>query len=167
MLIIVGEEQFFNQTNYYLLAEGYTEPENGEGLTELVSLTRQMEAAYGVKRWFGRLDINIEETLGVLNKQAWRDGLRTIVVSDIPRVGDYIDEQIALIHTVTKKSNKRLFFFGESMVVGELQQVPKSDVRAEEYPRTTALGNVIASMLKYTRDNYTTEDLLPPEEPVY
>lgn len=165
--IVVGEEDFFTQTNYYILAEGYTQPEAGEGLTELISLMQRIEAAYNVKRWFGRLDANVNEVLEICNKMSWKQGLRTITVSDVPRVKEWIDEQIALIHTVTKKENKRLFFFGESMVVGELQQVPKMDVRADEYPRTTALGNVIASMLKYTQDNYSPEDLMPPVEEIY
>ena len=164
-ITLIGEEDYFGDKNFYLIAEGSLEA--GEGLTDIINLAVRMTAEYGVKRWFGRLDENISETLTICNKLYYNSGVRTLTVTEVPRIGEYIDENVSLIHMLTRNETKRLYFFGEAMCVGEIKSLPIKDARAKDFPRATALSNVLAGLLKYQAEKVAPEDLVPPPESWY
>lgn len=161
--VVLGEEQFFNQTHYYILAEG--QAEEHEGLADIITMCKRLEAEYKVKRWMGFKDDNIERFLVIMNKASYNSGISNFLVMNAPRRGDYIDEGIALVHSLVTPQDKRLHFYNESMIPSELKALPSIDIKASQWPRATALANVIGGMLLYCHENISSEDLVPePEE---
>lgn len=159
--VLLGEEQFFQETHYFVLAEGYTD--ENETLVDLIDVCRRFNAEYPVLRWFGRLDVNVKEIIATCNKQMYNSGVRNIVVMDTPRIGDYIDDQVTLIHMLVRPQEKRLHFFNESMVTGDLYSLPSVDIRADHYPRVTGLANVVAGMLRYSGEQAVVDTSPEPE----
>lgn len=163
---VLGEESFLGQTHYFVLAEAETE--QGESIADIFKAITVLTASYGIKRWFGRIDENIRQTLAVYNKMLYNRGLRNVVISDVPRVGEYIDENLALVHLLTKSEDKRLHFFNESMIAAEIKSIMQhKDIRTEDFPKSTALSNAIGGMLKYSNENVNPEDLEPEVEGLY
>jgi hypothetical protein len=163
--VLIGEEQFFNETHYFVLAEGETERD--ESLVDVIDLCRKFDAEFRNQRWFGRLDANVKEVLAICNRQSYNTGVRNLLVTDVPRIGEWIDEQVAIVHLLVRPQEKRLHFFSESMIPSELQSLPTKDIRAEDYPRATALANVVAGILRCSAENVTAGDLAPDPEPMY
>lgn len=162
--VLIGEEHFFGETHYFVLAEGETE--SNESLVNLVDICRRFNAEYPVLRWFGWLDVNVKEILAIANKQMYSSGVRNIIVMDTPRIGEYIDDQVSLIHMLVRPEGKRLHFFNESMITSELFSLPTRDIRADQFHRVTALSNAIAGMLRYSGE-IEQSALLPDPEPSY
>jgi len=163
--VLLGEEHFFNETHYFILAEGETDRD--ESLVDVIDLCRKFDAEFKNQRWFGRLDVNVKETLAVCNKQSYSSGVRNLMVTDVPRIGEWIDEQLSLVHLLVRPQEKRLHFFSESMIPSELQSLPTKDIRAEDYPRTCALANVVTGILKCSAENVSAGDIAPDPEPMY
>ena len=83
---------------------------------------------------------------------------------DVPRIGEWIDEQVGSIHMLVRTAAKRLHFFGESMVTAELKSLPSKEMRADAFPRATALSNVIYGLLRYSGEA-AGESLTPDPDP--
>lgn len=162
--VLLGEERFFNETHYFVLAEIETEPK--ESLADLIDRCRRLQAEYPVLRWFGWLDVNIKEILATCNKQLYTSGIRNLSVMDTPRIGEYLDAQVAMVHMLVRPEAKRLHLFGESMITSELFGLPQVDIRADKYCKVAALSNAVAGMLKYSGEE-STADLNPEPEPAY
>jgi hypothetical protein len=160
--IVLGEEIFFNETHYFILAEGETEQH--ESLMDLLDICRRFDGEYKNQRWFGRLDENVNQSLAVCNKQLYNLGVRNVTVMDVPRIGEFIDLQVSSIHMLVRPSQKRLHFFNESLVKSELLSLPNDDIKADQYPRATALSNVIWSMLRYSGDTRNIDVSFEKEE---
>lgn len=163
--VLLGEEQFFQESHFFVLAEGETGPD--DSLADLVDICRRLDATFGNQRWFGRLDKNVEEVLAVCNKQAYITGVRNVCITDTPRIGEWIDEHMAIVHMLVRPTEKRLHFFDESMIAAELKSLPTRHIRADEWPRATAIACVVAGMLRYSGEQINAEDLAPDPEPMY
>ena len=163
---VLGEESFLGQTHFFVLAEGETEV--GESIMDLLSAVSSLSASYSVKRWFGRTENNIKQTLAVFNKMQYNRGVRNVVISDVPRTGEYIDENLSLVHMLTKAEDKRLHFFDESMIAAEIKSIMQhKDIKAEDYPRSTALSNAVGGLIRHANERVNPEDLVPEPEGVY
>lgn len=163
--VVLGEEQFFNETHYYVLVEAQTE--KSESLVHIFEAATFLEATYKVSRWVGRVDANIQQVLAVYNKKLYNSGIRNLVIMDVPRIGEEIDESISLVHSLVKKEEKRLHFFSESMIPSEIQGLPSRDIKQELYPRATALANVVGGLLLYSHDAVDQSALEPEVEAPY
>ena len=163
--VVLGEERFFGETHYFVLAE--TETERNESMADLIDSCRKLQAEYSVLRWFGRVDVNVKEILAICNRQLYSTGYRGVVVSDVPRIGEYIDQQMSTVHMLVRPSQKRLHFFNESMIQSELFSLPTRDIKADEHHRATALANVVASMLRYSGDDHQASQAEPLPENWY
>jgi len=164
-VVVLGEEQFFDQTHYYILCEGQTEQH--ESLMDTVDLCRRLEAEYRVERWVGKKDSNIEQILVICSKLQYNSGMKNFIVMDAPRRGEMIDESVSSISRLVKPTDKRLHFYSESMIPAELKSMPLTDMRITEFPRVTALANVLYGMLTYGHDILTSSDLTPEPEGVF
>jgi hypothetical protein len=162
--LVLGEEQFFQETHYFILAEGETGQD--ESLADVLDICRRFDAEYKNQRWFGWLDTNVQQALAVCNKQLYNTGVRNVVVMDVPRVGEWIDTQISAVHMLVRPSQKRLHLYEESLVKSELLTLPSSDIRADKYPRATALSNVVNGMLQYSGES-EQQGFDPDPEPMY
>lgn len=160
-LIVIGEEQLFQETHYYILAEAQL-----NDLSEMPGAIRQLTAEYKVEQWLGMLDDNLREFFAISNQMASRSGFRTVYITDVPRIREYIDTQVDLVIGLIKPL-KRLHFFGQSMLPAEMNSVPTKKIKAEEYPKIEALANVITGMLKYAHENIPDSFLVPEVEPDY
>lgn len=158
---VVGEERYYTETRYYLLAEAQT-----AALNELADDVRQLEAEFGVEVWVGHLDKNVEQFLRINNTQAYNNRLRSWVVRDVPRVREYIDVQLDLVYSLLKP-HKLLHFYAQSSIPAELQSVPDRKVKAEDHPKVEALANCISGMLQYGFEDLSEDEALPEEEPWY
>ena len=150
-IIIVGEENFFNSMHYYIIVE--VETELGDSLMDLFQYAVLLSSLYKSERWFGRLDVNINETLAVSNRTMYNSGMRGLFVTDIPRINEYINEGVGLIQSLVKPQEKRLHFFEESMIPSELFALQEGDKDSRLYPRTTALCCVLWGLLRFGYDN--------------
>ena len=121
-------------------------------------------ALYKTKRWLGRLDVNIKEILAVCNKDMYNSGIRGLHVQDVPRINEYIDEAVSLIHNLVKPEKKRLHFFSDSMIPSELTSIPSTNITSKSYPKTTALCCVLWGMLRYGHENIDSAMLIPKPE---
>ncbi len=86
------------------------------------------------------------------------------MISPVPSTGEMIDEAISIVHKLTNGEDKRLHFYSESMIVSELKTMPHKDLRTDEYPRATALANVVWGMLRYSHEVVNPYDLAPEVE---
>ena len=86
---------------------------------------------------------------------------------DTPRIGEYIDNQVSLVHMLVRPVAKRLHFFNESMITAELFSLPKVDIRADQYHKVAALSNAVAGMLRYSGERDESFDPNPEPEPAY
>lgn len=163
--VLLGEEQFVTETHLFVLAEGETGPD--DSLADLIDICRRLDATFGNQRWFGRLDKNVEGVLAVCNKQLYNTGVKNVTVTDVPRIGEWIDEHMALVHMLVRPTEKRLHFYDESMIAAELKSLPTRHIRADEWPRATAIANVVAGFLRYSGERVNAEDLTPDPEPMY
>jgi len=160
--VLLGEERFYQETHYFVLAEAETE--RSESLIDLIDIARRFQAEYPVLRWFGWLDLNVKEILATYNKQSYSSGVRNLIVMDTPRIGEYIDNQVSLVHMLVRPAEKRLHFFNESMITGELFSLPQVDIRADKYHKVTALSNAVAGMLRYSGEQNGPIDPNPEPE---
>lgn len=162
--VLLGEERFFGETHYFVLAEA--EMDRNESVVDLIDTCKRLQAEYPVLRWFGRLDVNIKEILAIGNKQLYATGYRNLVVMDTPRIGEWIDEQVSLVHMLVRPTEKRLHFFNESMINGPLFSLPAVEIKADQYPQVAALAAVVTGMLRYSGEEGTV-DPNPEPESVY
>lgn len=163
--VLLGEEQFYRETHLFVLAEAETGPD--DSLADLIDICRRLDATYGNQRWFGRLDKNVEEVLAVCNKQLYNTGVRNVCIMDTPRIGEWIDEHMAMVHMLVRPTEKRLHFFDESMIAAELKSLPTRHIRADEWPRATAIACVVAGMLRLSGEQVSPEDISIEPEPMY
>ena len=160
--LVVGEEDFYGETHFYILCEAETGED--DSIIDIIDACRKMDATYRTQRWFGLLDKNVSEIIVIQNKLLYAHGLRAFTCMDVPRIGEWIDEQVGSIHMLVRPAAKRLHFFGESMVTAELKSLPSKEMRADAFPRATALSNVIYGLLRYSGEA-AGESLTPDPDP--
>jgi hypothetical protein len=146
--VVLGEEQFYTQTHYFILSEAETSQQ--ESIADLIDGCRKLEAMFKVMRWYGRLDTNVKEIIAICNKTGYNSGIKNFICSDVPSIGEDIDEMIGTIHRLTRKADKRLHFFGESAIPAEILSLPSRKIDHEVWPRVTALTNAVHGMMKYS-----------------
>jgi hypothetical protein len=162
--IIVAEEQFFTETHYYTVAEA--QMSEGETVQDVLDIARRFESLFKVNKWWGRIDKNVKQILEIYNRQMYNSHTRCIYIEDVPRNGEYIDESHSIVHRLLRPEMKRLHFFDGSMAPAELLGIPHRKIRADEFPRATALADVIGGLLRYGYDNVCESDLVPEPESV-
>jgi hypothetical protein len=165
-LVVVGEEQFFRDTHYFILCEAATD--YTETLHDLFDIARRIQVEYKITRWLGRLDVNVKEILSKNNKQVYNTGVGNISVLDVPRIGEEINHALSNVHMLTRSHDKRLHFFNESTSVAALKSLAKSSkIKAEDNPRATALANVIGGFLEYRADVVDQSMLIPEPDGLF
>lgn len=164
-VVVVGEEMFGGQSHYYIMVEA--ECEKGESLADAFSMARRFTAEYRVERWWGRMDTNVDEVLAITNRGFYNKGLNNLVINDTPRLGEWIDEGLSLVQQLAKPRDKRLHFFGKSMIPAELKSCLFNKNRADDYPRATALTAVIGAIMKHGYERVTEAELMPEPEGVF
>jgi hypothetical protein len=157
--VVVGEENFYGTSHYYIIAEAETR--KNEGIIEVIETARKFQAVFKVSRWLSRLDKNIQEIIDITTREMYSSGSGSLYIEDIPRVNETLDEQRSLLSSVSKKGRKRLHFFNESSIPGELKSFPVRDALAKDYPRTSALLSVLWGLMSYRPE--TTNCVLEPE----
>ena len=158
---LLGEEMFLNQSHYFIIAEA--EAEQGDSIIDLLDVVRRLDGLFSVQRWFGKLDENTNILLANYNRREYNNGVKSIKVWEVPGNGEWIDEAVSIVHMLTRPLDKRLHFFNESMIVSEMKSNPQTGkIRADEYPRLTALSNVVGGMMRYSAEK-VSPSLLEPE----
>jgi len=162
---VIGEEQFFSETHYYVLAE--CELEQFENHLTLMMVCSRFAAEYKISRWIARLDKSLDNLLEIYNKKLYRDGLQPLRITEHPNVKETIDESVAIVHSMLTRDNKRLHFFKESMIPSALYHIPESEIKAKEHPAVTALSCVMAGLNRYIAERITPDLIIPVPEGEY
>lgn len=156
--VVVGEEDFFGKLFYYVLAE--CEEQTIAGLFDSI---RQLDREMGVARWVGDLQPEHEDFLRTTNKHLFRQGLRTCMVYPNTVQANHLDVGVGYIYSLLRPE-KLLHFFDLSAITSEIQAIPASSVKADDYPRVAALAYALSGMLRYGHERVSDDDLLPEPE---
>jgi len=105
----------------------------------------------------------VKEIIAICNKSGYNSGIKNFLCFDVPRIGDDIDEMIGTIHKLSRRSDKRIHFYGESMIPAEILSLPARKIQSELYPRTTALTSAVHGILKYSAEQPQREAQVQPE----
>ncbi len=159
---VVGEEHFFGQIHYYILAEAATT--GNDSYSDLLDVISNFDIIYKIQRWVARLDKNVDTLLEIYNKKLHAEGRRNIVIHEIPSIGEEIDELVSLVHRILRPKNKRLHFFGESMLPAHLYSVPREGIRAEDHPAVSALASAVAGLQMIAHEPVRPEMVIPVPE---
>lgn len=163
-LIVLGEEDYYDDRHWYLLAEGRYETAD-----DLIEAATRLGPEMDIDRWLGRHGNGTKEYLNFKNRQAHDGGRRVLYVGEAP--GPEADPgllfHINIILDCVKPERKKLHFFGESSLPAELQSVQGNlhQVTNIDHPAVAALGYVLSELIMHPHYEHNPAECFPEPEP--
>ena len=82
-VVVLGEEDSFNETHWYVLAEG-----RSSSMGELITMANKLTTEVNVTDWFSKHAGGSEEILNQKNTAAFKKRGRGLIVADAPGLDD-------------------------------------------------------------------------------